>query len=79
MAVSGSASINEDYLIMATRIAANPGTEQFLQDGLYVRNWSPQTVTIYRLALRDLPATITKASLNAAVVAMRERGLTPVV
>jgi site-specific recombinase XerD len=77
VAVSGSASINEDYLIMATQLAADPGTEQFLQYGLYVRNWSPQTVTTYRLALRDLPATITKASLNAAVVAMRERGLTP--
>jgi site-specific recombinase XerD len=62
---------------MATRLAADPRTEQFLQYGLYVRNWSPQTVTTYRLALRDLPASITKASLNAAVVAMRERGLTP--
>jgi len=62
---------------MATRLAAGPGTEQFLQYGLYVRNWSPQTVTTYRLALRYVPATITKASLNADVISMRERGLTP--
>ena len=31
----------------------------------------------YRQALRECPETITKASLNATVVAMRERGLTP--
>jgi integrase/recombinase XerD len=76
VAVSGSASINEDYLIMATRSTADSGAEEFLKYGLYVRNWSPQTVTTYRLALRDCPATITKASLTAAVVTMRERGLT---
>jgi hypothetical protein len=77
VAASGSASINEDYLIMATRSASDSSTEQFLKFGLDVRNWSPQTVTTYRLALRELPATITKASLNAAVISMRERGLTP--
>jgi hypothetical protein len=54
-----------------------PLTEQFLRYGRYVRNWSPRTVECYRQALRDCPATITKANLNTAVVAMRERGLTP--
>lgn len=52
-----------------------PLTEQFLQHGRYLRDWSPQTVTVYRLALRECPAVITKASLNAAVIAMRDRGL----
>jgi integrase/recombinase XerD len=50
-------------------------TEQFLQHGRYVRDWSPRTVICYRAALRDCPTSITKASLNAAVMAMRERGL----
>jgi len=50
-------------------------TEQFIQHGIYLRDWSPQTVSTYRLAFRDCPGTITKATLNAAVVAMRERGL----
>ena len=54
-----------------------PLTEQFLRYGRYVRNWSPRTVECYRQALRECPATISKASLNATVVAMRERGLTP--
>jgi integrase/recombinase XerD len=54
-----------------------PLTEQFLRYGRYVRNWSPRTVECYRQALRDCPAAITKASLNATVVAMRERALSP--
>ena len=63
---------------MATTQKPNlPLTEQFLQYGRYVRNWSPRTVECYRQALRECPATITKSSLEAAVVAMRERGLTP--
>jgi len=53
-----------------------PLTEEFLRYGRYVRNWSPRTVECYRQALRECPPTITKASLNATVVAMRERGLT---
>jgi integrase/recombinase XerD len=57
--------------------ATNDLFEQFLQHGSYLRDWSPQTVTAYRQSLRYLPAQITKASLNTAVVAMRERGLTP--
>ena len=51
--------------------------EQFLQYGRYVRDWSPQTVTCYRAALTECPSTPTKANLNALVVAMRERGLSP--
>jgi integrase/recombinase XerD len=51
--------------------------EQFLQYGRYVRDWSPQTVTCYRAALTECPSPPTKASLNALVVAMRERGLSP--
>jgi integrase/recombinase XerD len=63
---------------MATTPNADlPLTEQFLRYGRYVRNWSPRTVECYRQALRECPATITKSSLNATVVAMRERGLTP--
>src|SRR5688572_30559021 len=50
-------------------------TEQFIQHGIYLRDWSAQTVSTYRLAFRDCPEVITKATLNAAVVAMRERGL----
>lgn len=57
--------------------ATNQLFEQFLQHGGYVRDWSPQTVTAYRQSLRYLPDQITKASLTATVVAMRERGLTP--
>jgi len=54
-----------------------PLTEQSLQHGRYIRDWSPQTVTVYRLALRECPAVITKANLNAAVIAMRQRALSP--
>lgn len=54
-----------------------PLTEQFLRYSRYVRNWSPRTVECYWQALRECPASITKASLNVAVVTMRERGLTP--
>jgi integrase/recombinase XerD len=54
-----------------------PLTEQFLQYGRYVRDWSPRTVDSYRISLRECPTIITKASLNAAVVAMRGRGLSP--
>jgi site-specific recombinase XerD len=54
-----------------------PLTEQFLQYGRYVRGWSPATVIVYRLALRECPTIVTKAHLNAIVIAMRERGLSP--
>jgi site-specific recombinase XerC len=54
-----------------------PLTERFIQHGLILRDWSPETVTTYRKSFRECLAEISKASLNAAVVAMRERGLTP--
>src|SRR5688572_29474233 len=50
-------------------------TEQFLEHGQYVRDWSPRTVICYRAALTECPSPPTKANLNALVVAMRERGL----
>jgi hypothetical protein len=52
-------------------------TERFIQHGRILRDWSPETVNTYRKSFRECPAEITKANLNAAVVAMRERGLTP--
>jgi integrase/recombinase XerD len=55
---------------------------QFLDQGRYIRNWSPKTVRTYRQNLATLRQAIgdsapTKASLNAFVIWMRERGLTP--
>jgi len=61
----------------ATDTSDQPLTEQLLRHGRILRDWSPETVITYRKSFRDCPAEITKASLNAAVVAMRERGLTP--
>jgi integrase/recombinase XerD len=55
--------------------SSSPLTEQFLQHGIYLRDWSPRTVHTYRHSLRNCPDVITKANLNAAVIAMRERGL----
>ena len=54
-----------------------PLTERFIQHGRILRDWIPETVSTYRKSFRECPAEITKASLNAAVIAMRERGLTP--
>ena len=50
--------------------------DQFIQQGVYLRNWTPRTVRNYRQALavlrRALDATqhptLDKASLNAVVV-----------
>jgi hypothetical protein len=56
--------------------AAPPSlTESFVEQGLYLRNWSPRTVRSYRQAFRECPAELSKASLNAMVVALRQRGL----
>jgi integrase/recombinase XerD len=52
-----------------------PLTEQFLQHGVYLRDWSPRTVATYRFSFRECPEHLTRESLAAAVVAMRERGL----
>jgi integrase/recombinase XerD len=65
---------------MTTRAARSdnsPLTERFIEHGRILRDWSPETVRSYRQSFRDCPAEITKATLNDAVVAMRERGLTP--
>jgi hypothetical protein len=60
-----------------TEPAVTPITEQFLRHGSILRDWSPQTVIAYRHAFRDLPAHITKTTLNDAVIAMRARGPSP--
>ena len=39
--------------------------EQFLEYGLYLRNWSRRTVRAYRYALRNLPSPLTKQALDA--------------
>ena len=51
--------------------------EMFLQYGLYLRNWSHRTARMYRYALRTLPSVLTKASLEAWIVTMRERHDSP--
>jgi site-specific recombinase XerD len=52
--------------------------EQFLQHGLYLRNWSNTTIRTYRQGLACLGIERpTKADLEAWVVGMRQRGLTP--
>jgi site-specific recombinase XerD len=52
---------------------------QFIQQGIYLRNWSPKTVRTYQQSLCRLPIALplSKDTLNAAVIALRERGLTP--
>lgn len=52
--------------------------QQFIEQGRYIRNWSPKTVrcnsqclAIFRQAVSELP---TKASLQAFVVRMRQEG-----
>jgi site-specific recombinase XerD len=56
--------------------AAPPSlTESFVEQGLYLRNWSPRTVRSYRQAFRECPAELSKANLNAMVVALRQLGL----
>jgi integrase/recombinase XerD len=69
-----SQSANHDP---ACQALSNASLEQFLQHGLYLRNWSPRTARAYRLALRDLPPTLTKASLEAWIIAFRQQQHTP--
>ena len=54
-----------------------PLIEQFVQDGTFLRGWTPETVRTYRYSLRGLPPEISKASLNDLVAALRQRGLSP--
>jgi Phage integrase family len=52
--------------------------DQFIQHGLYLRNWSPTTVRTYRQGLRRLGIEVpTKTDLDAWVIRMRQDGLTP--
>jgi site-specific recombinase XerD len=56
--------------------------ERFLQQGQYLRNWSPTTLRTYRQGLNTLstigPEEVpTKADLEAWVIGLRQQGLTP--
>lgn len=51
--------------------------EEFLEQGIYLRNWSPRTVRTYRQGLATLPPTLTKAALHAWVISQRQRRVTP--
>jgi hypothetical protein len=56
--------------------------ESFLKSGIYLRNWTARTAQTYRQGLACLYLSVpepipTKPDLDAWVVAMRERGLTP--
>jgi site-specific recombinase XerD len=69
-------SFTLEQLIMTGTLSAEPLVDAFLEQGLYLRNWTAKTIRIYRLSLRECPDELTKASLNAVVVKMRQRGLT---
>jgi site-specific recombinase XerD len=52
--------------------------EQFLQHGTYLRNWSATTLRTYRQGLNSLAIEQpTKADLDAWVIGLRQKGLTP--
>jgi integrase/recombinase XerD len=66
---------------MTSQLQPNESTtatlaKTFLEEGVYLRNWSPKTVNIYRCSLRCLPASISKAALSEMIVGLRQRGLT---
>ena len=55
---------------------------QFLEQGRYLRGWSPTTLRSYHQCLTTLTITlngtsVSKSSLQDFVVAMRQKGLTP--
>lgn len=59
-----------------------PHSENFIKHGVYLRNWTTRTVRTYQQGLAVFGSVLgdappSKAILNAFVVAMRERGLTP--
>ena len=63
---------------MTTAVTKNQNTtliESFVEQGIYLRNWSPTTVRSYRHALRECPAELSKLTLNSMVVGLRQRGL----
>jgi len=52
--------------------------DEFIRHGVYLRNWRPTTVRTYRQGLASLGVEVpTKADLDAWVIRLRERGLTP--
>jgi hypothetical protein len=55
--------------------------EQFVEQGRYLRGWSPKTVRTYRQALATFSAehigTVSRTSLQAFGIALRRRGLSP--
>jgi site-specific recombinase XerD len=52
--------------------------EQFLQHGTYLRNWSATTLRTYRQGLNSLGnEQPSRAELDAWVIGLRQRGLTP--
>jgi len=52
--------------------------ESFIQSGIYLRNWSPRTVRTYRQGLSVLGIERpTKVELDAWVIRLRERNVTP--
>ncbi len=50
--------------------------EAFFEQGLYLRNWSPRTLHTYRQSI-PLGLTLTKVGLDAWVIGLRQRGLSP--
>ncbi len=56
--------------------------ERFLQQGQYLRNWSATTLRTLRQGLNSLSSVVhddppTKANLEAWVIGLRQKGLTP--
>jgi len=64
---------------MEARMSSKPSLpESFLQHGIYLRNWSKLTVRTYRVGLASLGEELpTKDQLEAWIVFLRSRGLTP--
>ncbi|HXD15987.1 MAG TPA: tyrosine-type recombinase/integrase [Vicinamibacterales bacterium] len=59
-----------------------PHADDFIKHGIYLRNWTTATVRTYRQALGALASVLdghspSKTTLQAFVIAMRERGLQP--
>jgi len=59
-----------------------PHSDDFIKHGTYLRNWTTATVRTYRQALGALASVLdghspSKTTLQAFVIAMRERGLQP--
>src|SRR5579871_271188 len=57
--------------------ASAPSVEQFLQHGLYRRNWSRRTVRAYRYALHEVPSTMTKSAIDGWITRYRQQQHAP--